>query len=80
VRWVATAVWSRGSTAARHDGVGVAAVERKAGGRHGGEQGVREARRSAVVVTMSFFNLWRLEGNNAADKLPIVNAYTTIKT
>jgi hypothetical protein len=39
--------------------MGAAAVERKAGGRHDGEEGVRETWYSAVTAMRDFFNkLW----------------------
>jgi hypothetical protein len=39
-----------GHGGARRGGAGTEAVERKTDGRRGGEEGVREAQRSAVVV------------------------------
>jgi hypothetical protein len=45
-------VRSRGTC---HDGAGTVAVERKAGERHGGEEGVREAWRSTVTARHEFF-------------------------
>lgn len=72
VEAIATVGWVRPSAARRQrlcvrggacrGGVGATAVERKAGGRSVGGEGVREVRRSAVAVAGVFFIILAIGG------------------